>query len=572
MARLDLGNYSIVARLFRSRREVAIFPTIKGGDCIPTPARRNPGSGTASRNIVKAVVAALLGNVQVIAPGYSPGQVFVKTRSTSGPRIHVLGTSRNVWYSPNGVTYHIPLIALCEAMCEPDKAGDLLDAWEDLLEYAGSPPVVNPDDPTLRVAVLRASDELYYWLRFKHLAPLTEHDLLANAEVDDGEPDFGYKPVNLAPCLTDLHILRNHRAGQSISSSSAEASTSTPAEDIETSFQGWQIHALLRGLKRGQNVLMVGPTGTGKTFCFQEAVRITNTPFEVIEGKEGLIDLDFLGAIVPTGSKREWVDGPLTRAFRRAGGYPLKVAGRKPRKVKKAADQMGLFGDDQVVEVESPDKATLVWLWVDEITLIPTRHLNILKTVLNPKAGRELALQGISPRATGPSGMYYTLEIPMTGERLACPVENLRVVAACNMGQQYAAYGLDPALERRFQYQLDFTYLDEQDEFELVMQRTGLDRKLAIVLVKVAVRTREMHANAELPAELDTASLLVWAGEVKAEVKGGMNCKQALLYTARITWLPRVAGRDHRGLLNEGTALGLEDVITDLHDSHLGGA
>jgi len=168
--------------------------------------------------------------------------------------------------------------------------------------------------------------------------------------------------------------------------------------------------------------------------------------------------------------------------------------------------------------------------------------------------------------------MYYTLEIPMTGERLACPVENLRVVAACNMGQQYAAYGLDPALERRFQYQLDFTYLDEPDELELVMERTGLDHRLAAVLVKVAVRTREMHANAELPAELDTASLLVWAGEVKAEVKGGVNRKQALLYTARITWLPRVAGRDHRGLLNEGTALGLEDVITDLYDSHLGGA
>ena len=68
------------------------------------------------------------------------------------------------------------------------------------------------------------------------------------------------------------------------------------------------------------------------------------------------------------------------------------------------------------------------------------------------------------------------------------------------------------------------------------------------------------------------ASLLVWAGEVQAEVEAGMNCKQALLYTARITWLPRVAGRDHRGLLNEGTALGLEDVITDLYDSHLGGA
>jgi hypothetical protein len=104
------------------------------------------------------------------------------------------------------------------------------------------------------------------------------------------------------------------------------------------------------------------------------------------------------------------------------------------------------------------------------------------------------------------------------------------------------------------------------------MQRTGLDRKLAIVLVNVAVRTREMHANAELPAGLDTASLLVWAGEVKAEVEAGVERKQALLYTAQITWLPRLAGRDHRGLLNEGTALGLEDVITDLYDAHLGGA
>lgn len=572
MARLDLGNYGIVARLFRSKRQVAIFPTIKGRDDISAPARRNPHeTGTASHAVVKAVMAALLGYVQEISPGIGSGQVFVEALSTtSGSKIHVLGKNGNIWYSPNGVTYHIPLIALCAALCEPDKAGDLLDAWDTLLEYAGSPPVVDSVDPFLRERVLTASDELFYWLRYEDLAPLTENDRLANAEVDDGEPDFDCKPVNLALCLTDLQALRDHRARWS-SSAGTPTSKTTPTEDIETGFRGWQIHALLRGLKRGQNVLMVGPTGTGKTFCFQEAVRITNTPFEVIEGKEGLIDLDFLGAIVPTGSKREWVDGPLTRAFRRAGGYPPKVAGRKPRKVKKIGDQMGLFGDDRAVEVELSHRATLVWLWIDEITLIPTRHLNILKTVLNPKPGRELALQGISPRATSPSGMYYTLEIPMTGERLACPVENLRVVAACNMGQQYAAYGLDPALERRFQYQLDFTYLDGPDELKLVVERTGLDRRLAIVLVKVATRTREMHANTELPAELDTASLLVWAGEVKAEVETGMDRKQALLYTARITWLPRVAGRDHRGLLNEGTALGLEDVITDLHDSQ-GGA
>lgn len=47
-----------------------------------------------------------------------------------------------------------------------------------------------------------------------------------------------------------------------------------------------------------------------------------------------------------------------------------------------------------------------------------------------------------------------------------------------------------------------------------------------------------------------------------------MDGKEALLYTARFTWLPRVAGRDHLGRVNEGNAGGLEMVMEDVFSAH----
>ena len=80
-----------------------------------------------------------------------------------------------------------------------------------------------------------------------------------------------------------------------------------------------------------------------------------------------------------------------------------------------------------------------------------------------------------------------------------------------------------------------------------------------------------MHANAELPGTLDTGSVIVWAQEAKEMTGRGMAVREALVETARLTWIPRAAGRDHTGLVDPGRAMGLEDVIDDAVANARGG-
>ncbi len=45
----------------------------------------------------------------------------------------------NVWHNPRLASYHLGLIALADALVCPAKAADLLEAYNDLLAYAGGP-------------------------------------------------------------------------------------------------------------------------------------------------------------------------------------------------------------------------------------------------------------------------------------------------------------------------------------------------------------------------------------------------------------------------------------------------
>ncbi|MBN1668004.1 MAG: AAA family ATPase [Anaerolineales bacterium] len=88
-------------------------------------------------------------------------------------------------------------------------------------------------------------------------------------------------------------------------------------------FVGWQLAALEEALSAGEHILLAGPTGSGKTICFQQVAARSPATVVSIEGKEGLTDLDFLGAILPQeDGSRKWVDGPLLRAMRLAVENP----------------------------------------------------------------------------------------------------------------------------------------------------------------------------------------------------------------------------------------------------------
>jgi MoxR-like ATPase len=558
------ADLPLAVALFRKKTPHDFFPAVDAHTLHATLARRNahPNLTENSLLLVKALLAALCGKVNglydlanaVVVESDSPdrqtqsgkpAKTSVALAKTTGPF--------EVW-SLFGSTYHIGLAALGEAVVRANEAPDLLDAWCALVEYRLSvfpasfewEKLASLHDFAFNELLLRAADELYFWTRYANAEQANcvadgPNDRIANAVVHKEIPQHSRAGApNLADLLLDPAKLRQR--AQDLGQPQP-----TPPEPEATAsrfagFYGPQLKQLVDAITRAVPTLLYGPTGTGKSVCEMEAMRLLTTPpvskskrkaaptpfaHERVDGKEGMEDIDLIGAIVPQGADRVWVDGPLARAFRRA-------------------------------------QTEKVVLFVDEITTIPTAHTNLLKGALNPTPRKLLELQGVTPQGNSPSDKFYYLEIPQTTEILTAPVENLAVVAACNLGSQYAVHPLDPALERRFQFHLEFGYLSIQDEANLIAERTGLAPKLALACARVAAKTREKAENAEVADALDPASLLVWAGEIaRANPKTAAEAQKVFVETARYTWLPRVVGRDHRGLVPKAKAQGIEDAIID---------
>lgn len=552
----------LAVALFRKKTPHDFFPAVDAHTVPATLARRNThlGNGENSLLLIKALLAALCGKVSaiydlpnaVVIESLSPDRV-TKGGKAAKTAVALSKTNPLEVHSLFGSTYHVGLAAIGEAIVCAGAATDFLDAWCDLVAYASSQlaglnHLTWSDLPTLsdrgfNTALLRASDELYFWLRYTD-APQADcqasgpRDRLESSVVQKQAPPFSTTgALDLADHLLDVAKLQKRI--RDLSGQSQPQPVSIPAApSVPNKFAGFygpQVDRLVDALTRAIPALLYGPTGTGKSTCEMEAMQRLTTiasddlsvAHERVDGKEGLEDIDLIGAIIPQGEERIWVDGPLVRAFRRA-------------------------------ETEK------VVLFVDEITTIPTAHVNILKGVLNPTPSSLLEIQGVVPQGHSPSHRFYYLEIPQTTEILTCPVENLAVVAACNLGSQYAVHPLDPALERRFPFHIEFGYLPVQDEADLIAARTGIDPKLALACARVAAATRLKAETAEVADGLDPASLLVWAGEIgRARTSTQSAAHKVFLETARYTWLPRVVGRDHRGLVPQPKAKGIEDAIAD---------
>jgi len=270
-----------------------------------------------------------------------------------------------------------------------------------------------------------------------------------------------------------------------------EEKVSSPEKRVPVQSEGFvgpQKEQLIKALELGFNVLLKGPTGTGKTVLVREVAKEKGYLLGYVAGSESLQDIDFLGAFVRKGDSIEWVDGKLTKAFRLA---------QKKR----------------------------VILFVDEINRIPSKHLNILIGVMNPVGG------------------HYVLYNHLTGEEIKAPVSNLRFIGAMNEGGAYQVHPLDPALARRFGSTIRFTYLPAEQEAALIAGRTGIDPETARKLVEVANLQREATKKGEFEISLDTASLLVWAQFIKA----GMSPEEA----AEASWVHRIIGSEFDGSPNE---------------------
>lgn len=538
-----MSQQAIIPTLFRSRKPLNGFDRIRGQQEIPAGcvARRNEtGKGSVSKMIAKAIMTVLAGrchSAELRAQDRRTEVVYETTGSGGDTRRSALRFDRarrlTHLVHPSaltyGITYHAVMGFIVEALAFPEHASDFLHAYQAVLDHTEtfgcrdlSTGYYNSDVDFVD-AFWRACDELYYWIRYGDGDVRRDVDRTDGAEITAaaGGVPLGVFPISrtisLAP-LTDPNALRRLRNGKLV------ASVTDLFRVEDAAFRGPQLGVTMHAFRRRQHVLAIGPTGTGKTACFAEALDRLDYGYEMVRGAENLLDLDFVGGIVPTTDGHRWVDGPLVRAFRRT------------------------TGGERVV------------FWVDELTRIPSRMLNLLLGTINPVAPKDLAAMGVLALGDGP---FYVLEVPETHEVLVAEADKLSFAASANMGRQYAVHDMDPALMRRFTYQVEFKYLGESDEADLVEDRTGATAPIPAAVAHVAARTREMYLNALLPLPLDTAGALCWAAEAQALVARGVNPSDALQTIAQWTWIPRVAGLDHAGAVDTGTAAGLEDLVKD---------
>jgi MoxR-like ATPase len=521
--------------LFRKRSPLTDdrLPWLRGSEEHSWTARRNTsGKGVVSAILARALLSALEGSVLEANRSRSASHIRAVVRSHSTP-----DTAAECWLDwsssrcgvPHGeatkVTYHLGVLAIVQALANPDLAGDFWQAYTGLLgafrQYGRSTEIKEP--------LCRAADELYFWLRYGPADPESSHSRLEALQIGPQRPTPGTSDMfsmNINP-LTDPDALRA-LLGNKLS---PEASASLAAEEpaVPGGFVGWQAAALAEALASGDNILLAGPTGTGKTFALHQVVQRMDSFLVSIEGKEGLTDLDFIGAILPQeDGTRKWVDGPLLRAMRQA-------------------------------------RLEQVLLFLDEVNRIPRVHLNILLGLMNPKSGLACRQMGMDMGGKGTpldEGPFYIVEAPMTSEIVACPAARLRIVAAGNFGRAYQVYDLDPAVRRRFDTVIEFDYLEYRDELALVRRETpDLGARAAEALVKLAQETRRLLSNGEMPGCVDTASLLNWAK--KCERSAG-NSLSSIMQAAKLTWADTVCGRDHTGRVNQGAFKALEDYLSSL--------
>ena len=522
-------------------------------------ARNISGEAGVSAILIRAVQAALDHRaVQEVRFGKVDGRlatcVMSISKSTSAPTLSVLVAGESVtgvpWraYLPNGgaekVTYYLGLLVLATALAAKDDYTDLLDQYQHLVQLAKG----CLKEP-LKTELCRVGDELYYAARYEGLPVDPANDRLTGLEVHDSLAITARSVLATAyggaiPAPYSMDVFHNadaldvYRRGTATppvkttpAKSPAAARTKTRAvKHVEATpeglghFVGPQAQLILSGLQRARTVLLAGPTGTGKTLAVEEVARqLSEAHLVRLEGKEGMLDVDFLGNIVPRAQERVWQDGPLAEAIQAAQFDP-------------------------------------VLLFLDELTRFPREQINLLIGFLNRKAGDLCRQENLNVAGDGP---FYVARVPQDNSRVfVCPCDHLLIVAAANFGKDYAVYPLDPALRRRFTMVVEFDYPAAEAEIGLLSRTVaGLDHTLAETLVAVAIESRRVHENGDMPGQIDTASLIEW-GRKCVEFKARTAVQ--VMDMARLTWADLVCGRTPDGRVDKGHFDALSDHLIAL--------
>jgi len=537
--------------LFRKRHALADegLPWLRGDErSAAWCARRNTtGEAGVSAILIRAVQAAAQHHAIVEGRvAMKDGRRLISVRSTSkssGKVIESYLLSGSPWaaYLPNGspdrATYYLGLLVLAEACAAPADYADLLDAYESLIAETRGGAVLE----THKALLCRTADEIYYAARYMGLPVDAANDRLSTLEIHDlaafSASGVSGGTVPYSPqVFYDAAQLRAHRGSAGVPTITPTARSPKVKPRVAPTlnglgrFVGHQAQLIHDGLRRGKTVLLAGPTGTGKTLAVEEvAQQWPEARLTRVEGKEGLLDVDFLGNIVPREDQRVWQDGPLAEAIQAAQFDPVIV-------------------------------------FFDELTRFPREQINLLIGFLNRKSGDLCRQEDLNVEGDGP---FYVVRVPQDNSKVfVCPCDHLLIVAAANFGKDYAVYPLDPALRRRFTMVVEFDYPGKDAEIDLLARNTGLERAVAETLVAVAIESRRVHENGDLPGQIDTASLIEWGRkcvEFEARTSG------QVMDMAALTWADLVCGRTPDGRVDRGHFEALHDHLDALGKLPKGG-